>query len=103
MEQPQQLYVLTGEQLKEFVKELADEITEQVVRKLRPQYMTRKEVAAKLHVVQSTIINWVEAGLIKEYRIAGKVLYDPVEVESKIRSGEVKVKPKKLAGRTFII
>ena len=103
MEQPQQLYVLTGEQLKEFVKELADEITEQVVRKLRPQYMTRKEVAAKLHVVQSTIINWVDAGLIQEYRIAGKVLYDPVEVESQIRSGKVKTKPKKLAGKTFII
>lgn len=52
------------------------------------KYITRKEVAKKLHISLPTLNEYTKSGRIKGYRINGRVLYREDEIENALTSIE---------------
>ena len=52
------------------------------------KYLTRKEVATKLHISLPTLNEYTKSGKLKAYRINGRVLYRNDEIESALTSVE---------------
>ncbi|MBT3385984.1 MAG: helix-turn-helix domain-containing protein [Prolixibacteraceae bacterium] len=52
------------------------------------EYLTRKEVATKLHISLPTLNEYTKSGKLKAYRINGRVLYRNDEIESALTSVE---------------
>lgn len=46
-----------------------------------PQYMTAKQVASYLQVVEKTVYNWTSAGTIPSSKVNGIVRYDKAKIE----------------------
>lgn len=49
------------------------------------RYMTVHQAAAAAQVQPNTIRRWMTAGKLTKYKIEGRVLVDPAELEQKIR------------------
>ncbi|MFJ1474636.1 helix-turn-helix domain-containing protein [Capnocytophaga cynodegmi] len=59
------------------------------------EYLTRKQVAEKLKISLPTLNKYTKAGILKGYRIGGRVLYKRSEVEQSLReisSNKYKIK-----------
>ena len=57
-----------------------------------PEFLTRKETAAKLRITLPTLHNWTREGLIKSYKLGGRVLYNTTEVYGSLSLTESKGK-----------
>ena len=49
------------------------------------RYMTRKDIAAQLHITLPTLHEWTKLGLIKSYRIGSPVLFRSDDINESIR------------------
>lgn len=56
-------------------------------------YLSRKEVADKLHINLKTVNEWSKTGKLKAHRIGRRVLYKAHEIEAALTA--VNVKPRK--------
>ena len=52
------------------------------------EYLTRKDVAAKLHISLPTLNEYSKTGKLKAYRINGRVLYRNDEIDAALTSVE---------------
>ena len=52
------------------------------------EYLTRKEVAKKLHISLPTLNEYTKKGRLKGYRINGRVLYREDEVDAALTAAE---------------
>lgn len=77
---------LTSEDLKAIRKEIKDifhEGLEYLIKKDVKEkiYLSRKDTAEQLCVSLPTLHDWTKSGIIKAYRIGGRVLYKFSEIE----------------------
>jgi excisionase family DNA binding protein len=56
----------------------------------RTGYLSRKEVADKLHINLKTVNEWTKAGKLKGYRIGRRVLYKAHEIDAALSAINVK-------------
>lgn len=54
-----------------------------------PPYSTRTQTAERLHISLTTLHTWTLAGKIPAYRVGGKVLYRPEEVDAALQAVNV--------------
>lgn len=52
------------------------------------EYLTRKETAKRLHISLPTLNDYTKKGVIKGYRINGRVLYKMNEIDEALKSVE---------------
>lgn len=55
------------------------------------KWMTKKDVMRYLSISQRCLENWVNQGIVRSYRIGGRVFFDQFEIDediTKSRSGE---------------
>jgi len=53
--------------------------------KTEEKFLTRKEVAMKLHISLPTLLEYTKKGKLIGYKISGRVLYKESEVESSLQ------------------
>jgi len=77
---------LTSEDLRElFLKTITEEILPVIqTTSKETELLTRKEVAKLLRVSLPTLHDWTKRGVIKAYRIEGKVYYKRSEIEESL-------------------
>jgi len=69
--------------VKETVSEtLRSERTENSPKQIKPNYLTRSEVAGRLNISLPTLNEYTKKGLIPAYRFGSRVLYKESEVDS---------------------
>ncbi|WP_088340530.1 helix-turn-helix domain-containing protein [Robiginitalea sediminis] len=51
---------------------------------LNERFLTRREVAEKFRVNESTVYRWRQKGIIKAYGIQGRVLYKQSEIQKQL-------------------
>jgi excisionase family DNA binding protein len=51
---------------------------------INERYLTRKEVAEKFRVNESTVYRWRKEGVIKAYGIQGRVLYKLSDLQKQL-------------------
>jgi hypothetical protein len=79
------LLVVTAADLGKLADDLIAFATQKIKEREEPDYYTRDELAAKLHVSLVTLNRWRNSGLIPEpVTIDGRVLFDKAEVRDKI-------------------
>ena len=83
-------------------EELDDRINRQIEKRFAkmqaPQekivYKTRKEASEKLHVTLPTLNEYTKSGLVKSYKIGGRVLYRDDELDAALSSATpIKYRP----------
>ncbi|MBL7811409.1 MAG: helix-turn-helix domain-containing protein [Bacteroidetes bacterium] len=50
------------------------------------EWLTRKQTAARLQVSLVTLHSWTKTGIVKGYRISGRIRYKSHEVESALQA-----------------
>lgn len=55
-----------------------------------PEYLTRQETARKFKISLVTLHRWTKAGIVKDYKIGGRVLYRVEEIENAISENHKK-------------
>ena len=91
--------------LKDF-QEIIGAIVEEKLRHFKPEppqptnseYATRKDVCERLKISLSTLHYYTKDGILKGYRIGGRVLYKWIEVEDAIKQIET-IKYKHRSGK----
>lgn len=79
------LLVVTAKDLGKLADDLIAFATQKIKEREEPDYYTRDELAAKLHVSLVTLNRWRNAGRIPEpVTIDGRVLFDKAEVRDTI-------------------
>lgn len=81
------LMVVSGEDLKEFARQLITFAKSELKAQNEPEYYTRKELSERLHVSTVTIYRYERDGILKSHKINGRVLYDKRELKD-IGSGK---------------
>jgi excisionase family DNA binding protein len=79
--------IIQGMTSEEFFYELRKTVAEafearQPAESNSPQYLTRREVAALFKITAPTLHKLTMAGTIPAYRIGGRVLYKPADIEA---------------------
>lgn len=77
------------------LRAMIGDIVEEKLRKFRPEtqpltqsqqeYLSRKEVCELLKISKATLHYWTKDGILKGYRIGGRVLYKSFEVEQSVQ------------------
>jgi len=87
---------LTQEELEEKIEAAIKRAIESFPKKAEQiEYLTRKEVAALLHISLPTLNNYTKDGVLRASRISGRVLYKKEDVHAALTS----VKPLKYRRR----
>lgn len=78
---------LSVHQLKDLISEsVAEQLQNWTPKKKEPtEYLTRSEVAGILRISLPTLNDYTKTGVIKGYRINGRVLYKRVEVDNSLK------------------
>ncbi|MEI8270389.1 MAG: helix-turn-helix domain-containing protein [bacterium] len=85
--------ILHSTQLKDFRSLIGDVVAEKLQEfkkgepsptKLKDDYLTRKEVSHLLRISLSTLHYYTKNGILRGYRIGGRILYKKVEVQNAV-------------------
>ncbi len=83
-----EFFILTKEDLENAVENAVDkkfrEYSPKKENTKEPEYITRQEVAERLHISLVTLHRITNLGIIKSYKIGGRVLYRADEVTQAI-------------------
>lgn len=84
------LTTLTETELQELIKNAISSgiaaVSDRLKTEPEPEYLTRHETARKLKVTLPTLHKYTLTGVVKGYRISGRVLYKSNEVESSLHA-----------------
>lgn len=79
------LLVVTAKELGKFADDLIAFATQKIKEREEPDFYTREELAAKLHISLVTLGRWRDLGYLPEpVTIGGRVQYDKAEVRDMI-------------------
>jgi excisionase family DNA binding protein len=99
-------FILHSTPLKDF-QDMIGEIVEEKLRQLRDEkpdkvneeYLTRREVCERIRVSYATLHSYTKEGLLKSYKIGGRVLYRQDEVEQSLQTIQAKKYQHKRSGK----
>lgn len=81
-----QLLQITPEQLEKLISDVVktqiSELKNALVEQQSSPYLSRKQLAAHLHINLSTIHNWTKKGTLKPIGVEGRVLYKRSDIEA---------------------
>lgn len=83
--------VIISINLEEFQKIIADTVRDEIIKsqpepqQLTLEYLSRKEVSKFLKISLPTLSDYTKKGVLKGYRIRGRVLYKQNEIESSLK------------------
>lgn len=78
----QDLKTIIGEAVREQLKDFHPPIPETPK---QVEYITRKEVCARLRISLATLHLYTKEGIVTGYRIGGRILYKTSEVDNSVR------------------
>lgn len=81
------MILIDSEELKDILREVAQEIVSQVVpaENRQNQWLTFEEVMAIFHVGRTTIHRWKTSGVLRGHKIHGRVYFSRKEIEQKMQ------------------
>ena len=89
-EHPQVSITVSGKDLAEFARTVADEAAEAVLQRQDEKLYTRQEVIELLGVSSATLWRWDRTGILKAKRIGNKVFYTANDLKEITKEGAAK-------------
>lgn len=98
-------YILSEEELREFVKKSVDERFDERINELKKAnekktYLSTDDICALFSVKHITVGRWKKKGLIQAVTVGGRVLFPREEVEKAVKNQPLIMKAKRRKERT---